>query len=360
MAANRASTSSISPVDLFGEPIAPRQPKPRTTLSGERSEQVLGQADVVEPAASRETQVSLARQLPGTIRLGTSSWSFPGWRGLVYADRRYTESKLSKEGLKAYAQHPLLQTVSLDRTFYAPLAEEEFARLARQVPAPFCFIVKAPQAVTSAAIRDESGQFSESPFFLDPTYVTDSFIAPCSGGLASNLGVMVFQFPPLGYRVTQAPDGFINRLYRFLSALPPGLPYAVEIRDPELLTPRFFKCLQTTRVSFCVASHARMPSPREQLRIQSMTIPDELQEGPMVARWSLHAGYKYEDAKARYFPFDRLVDEDFDSREALATAALAATRQGRPTLIAINNKAEGSAPLSVEALAALIVEMGSR
>ena len=28
----------------------------------------------------------LARQLPAGVRLGTSSWHFPGWRNLVWAD----------------------------------------------------------------------------------------------------------------------------------------------------------------------------------------------------------------------------------------------------------------------------------
>ena len=58
--------------------------------------------------------------LPTDIRLGTSSWFFPGWRGLVY-DGVHPQVALSKQGLAAYAQIPLLRTVSLDRTFYAPI-----------------------------------------------------------------------------------------------------------------------------------------------------------------------------------------------------------------------------------------------
>ena len=55
----------------------------------------------------------LARGWGGQIRLGTSSWHFPGWAGLVWA-RAYSEAVVAKHGLAAYAQHPLLGTVSLN------------------------------------------------------------------------------------------------------------------------------------------------------------------------------------------------------------------------------------------------------
>ncbi|WP_204320593.1 hypothetical protein, partial [Klebsiella pneumoniae] len=61
----------------------------------------------------------LLRGLHG-LRIGTSSWSYPGWDGLVYAGE-YSDSMLARKGLAAYAQHPLLRTVSIDRGFYAPI-----------------------------------------------------------------------------------------------------------------------------------------------------------------------------------------------------------------------------------------------
>lgn len=47
----------------------------------------------------------LAGVLPKNLRIGTSSWSYPGWIGTVW-DREYSEGALSKHGLSAYAQHP--------------------------------------------------------------------------------------------------------------------------------------------------------------------------------------------------------------------------------------------------------------
>jgi hypothetical protein len=68
-------------------------------------------------------------------------------------------------------------------------------------------------------------------------------------------------------------------------------------------------------------------------------------------RWSLHGGFKYEQAKAKYEPFDQLVDEDPATRSALAELAARYALAGQPVIITINNKAEGSAPLSCIALA---------
>jgi hypothetical protein len=72
---------------------------------------------------------------------------------------------------------------------------------------------------------------------------------------------------------------------------------------------------------------------------------------PLVARWNLHAGRGYEDAKADYFPFNRLMEEDLPTRAALARLARTAAMADREVFITINNKAEGSAPLSVQRLA---------
>jgi len=316
---------------------------PRSTASGSSGRPIA--------APPTPTVSTLASILPANIRLGTSSWSFPGWAGLVYAGS-YSESRLAKDGLAAYAAHPLLRTVSIDRTFYAPLAEDEFAKYAEQVPDAFRFLVKAPMAITSSYVRSETGEFSDSPYFLNVDYAIEEFIAPCSAGLGPTTGPLVFQFPPQGRRVTTNPDPFINQLYRFLNQLPPGLPYAVEVRDRQLLTSRFFRCLSTTATRFCVASHAKMPSPAEQIHLMSAQMPP----GDFICRWSLHAGFQYEDAKARYFPFNRLVDEDLQSRTALAIAVSTAARAGYASFVTINNKAEGSAPLSVEKLAEAIAD----
>jgi uncharacterized protein YecE (DUF72 family) len=312
-------------------------------------------ADGVDPAPVDDDVRALAAALPGCVRLGTSSWSFPGWTGLVYAPRNgkpATEQLLARHGLAAYARHPLFRTVSLDRTFYAALAPDEFSRYASQVPEDFRFVVKAPAAVTDPVVRKPgSGEAArDNPTFLDAAAAAAAFVRPAVAGLGPQAGPLVFQFPPLGRRLLADVPRLAARIAAFIAVLPRGPLYAVEVRDPELVTADFSAALADAGAVPCLAVHARMPP----VEIQAAAFDLARGGRPLVARWNLHAGRDYEGAKAGYFPFDRLVEEDVSSRAALAHLARMAAAAGRDVFITINNKAEGSAPRSVALLAAAI------
>ncbi|MFM0625880.1 DUF72 domain-containing protein [Paraburkholderia xenovorans] len=305
--------------------------------------------------------LALAVQLPPQIHLGTSTWSFPGWNGIVYGDE-YSNSKLSREGLTAYGAHPLLKTVSIDRSFYQALTVTEYLRYAQQVPEHFRFIVKAPMTITDATVRAERGEpVSMNPCFLNAQMAIDDFVMPCLEGLGAKAGALVFQFSPLPDQLLAQPAVFIERLAEFLMALP-KLPdsacYAIEIRDGSLLTPRFIRTLKTAGVRYCVGIHARMPDPLRQAA--ALALLDGEPAGPLIVRWSLHGGFKYEQAKGKYEPFNQLVDHDPATRASLAELAARYALAGQPVVIAINNKAEGSAPLSCVELARAIIEAYAR
>ena len=312
----------------------------------------------VSPAPSLPTDAALAARLSPRIHLGTSSWSFPGWTGLVYAPRDgrpESESRLARLGLAAYAAHPLFRTVSLDRTFYAPLPAAEFARYAADVPACFRFVVKAPAAFTDPLVRRPGAGPArhDNPTFLDAAAAAEAFVAPALDGLGDKAGPLVFQFPPLGRRLARDVQRTAARIGAFLAALPRrGAIYAVEVRDPELACADLAAAVRDAGGVPCLAVHARMPPVADQARAFGLTAAGSA--WPLVARWNLHAGRDYDQAKADYFPFDRLVEEDFPSRTALAALARTAAAAPRDVFITINNKAEGSAPLSVARLAAAI------
>lgn len=321
-----------------------------------------------EPVATAEVDEgtrALARRLPATIRLGTSSWSFPGWTGLVYAARAgkpESEARLARYGLAAYAAYPLFGTVSLDRTFYAPLPTEAFAAYASQVPDLFRFVVKAPQAFTDPVVRRAGSGVAarENKSFLDAAAAVEAFVKPAMAGLGSKAGPLVFQFPPLGRRLTSDVRRTAGQIASILAALPQerfgdgrSPLYAVEVRDPELACETFAAAIRDAGGVPCLAIHARMPPVAEQVTAFGLDMAGC--DLPVVARWNLHAGRQYEDAKADYFPFDRLVEEDIPSRTALASLARLAADLTREVFITVNNKAEGSAPLSVAKLAAAIV-----
>lgn len=82
----------------------------------------------IEPHEPNEATKSLARKLPEQLYLGTSSWSFPGWRGIVYKDardRKNYQTLLARHGLAAYGKHPLFRAVDCSRV---PAPSLEFRR----------------------------------------------------------------------------------------------------------------------------------------------------------------------------------------------------------------------------------------
>jgi uncharacterized protein YecE (DUF72 family) len=310
----------------------------------------------------RELAARLEAAFGQRLHIGTSSWSFPGWAGLVWDERPYSDSDLSRHGLAAYARHPLLRTVSLDRTFYRAIDAATYARLARQTPDNFRFVVKAPAEITDAVLRatDSGAPLQDNPFFLDARRALLTAVQPAAEGLGEKLGALVFQISPLPAVWLRNGNALLDRfsaLWRaVVPAMPPTAVTALELRDSRMLTPRLMTHLAQHGVRYCVGLHDRMPPAAGQLQAARATAG-----GDFICRWNLHQGLRYNQAKAQWAPFDRLQAPDVETREALARAVVAALAEGHRAFVTINNKAEGSAPLSMIELAkAILREAGAR
>jgi uncharacterized protein YecE (DUF72 family) len=291
---------------------------------------------------------ALAAKLPTTLRFGTSTWSFPGWAGIVY-DGVYDEAALARQGLAAYACHPLLRAVGVDRSFYAPLDPRTLERMADAVPADFRFLMKAHAALTTPRSARRPAFLGDTPeAFLDADYAIRVVIDPARRLLGERLGVVLFQFSPLGERVQRHRALLLDRLSAFLRGLPRGPCYACEWRDPFVLGADYHALLADAGAVHGLCAHPRMP-PVDAQGVDPEHDPSGA--GPLVIRWLLRRDRAYDEARATYAPFDRLVEPDPDARGRIAALLRAAASRGREALIVVNNKAEGSAPLSIEALA---------
>lgn len=344
--------------DLFGglpEQPAPPAPGITATTATKPARGKSVQAPPPDPAL-----LALAERLPPGLHLGTSSWSYGGWNGLVYQGE-YSDSLLSRKGLDAYSQHPLLRAAGIDRGFYAPIPLADYVAYAAQVPAHFRFLVKAPASVCDPWLRTSEGAGRlANAGFLDAGIAERDFVAPATAGLGAKCGPLLFQLSPLGAMAADSAS-FLARLDAFLGALPPLDPvatpharYAVELRDASLLTPRFIKLLRARGVRFCLSARERMPPTQRQLPAQALM--DEGEPGPLVLRWMLHAGFAYQQAESRYAPFDRLIDEDPDTRAMIAAQVVRTLHSGQPAYVIVSNKAEGSAPLTCLRLAEAIAD----
>ncbi len=297
----------------------------------------------------------LALRLPTQLRFGVSTWSYPGWDGLVW-DGAYSPGTLSQSGLGAYHQHPLLRTVCVDRTFWRPLTAGQYAAYASQVDDDFRFVVKCPALITDAQVRDDDGKARKpNPDFLAPHLAVEYFVQPTLEGLGAKLGVLVFQLSPLSMGWLHRPMALLEQLDRLLAGVQQALSghaqviVAVEVRDPELLGQGLVDVLKAHGATFCLGLHGKMPPIEAQLPMLRALWP-----GPLVCRWNLNrafGAYGYADAQKKHAPFDAIVSADPHTRSVLARTICGITGAGQPAYVTISNDAEGCAPLSIQKLA---------
>ena len=302
---------------------------------------------VVLPAANVHDYDALAARVPTSIRLGGMSWNYPGWRGHVF-DKDATLKDLPRYGLAAYAQHPLFRAVEIDRSAYDPLAAPIFRAFADQTPDDFRFSVKAHDHLTMRRfpLHARFGKLrgEPSPHYFDAAYATDTVIGPTVEGLGAKLGVLLFQCPPQD--VGEPPEAFADRVHEFLVRLPRGIPYAVELRNRELFTGAYAQALADAGALHCHNIRQGVPTLLEQVRL----IPPPARR-PLIVRWLMHPTDSYEDARDRYTPFDKLVDEDRATRASIVNLVKRATEHEVDTIVLVDNKAEGCAPESLIHLA---------
>lgn len=323
-------------LDLFEAPPAPaRGPGPEAArLEKEHAE-----------------AAEIAARLPAGVRFGTSSWSFPDWAGIVYS-RIAKESELAREGLSEYTRHPLLTTVGIDRSYYAPIPPRDLVRYSEQLPPGFPCSAKALEVVTSVARPTRSGGKAgePNPDFLNARLFEDEMLGPFREVFHEHAGPFVLQFPPAPRSLRMPPPAFAAALEGFLGQLPKDFLYGVELRDPTLLTPDYREALAAHGVAHVYNYVTAMPMPAR----QAEAIPVNAAPFALI-RLLLPPGTTYGERRTLK-PFSRLADPDGEMRRQVISLARLAVEARIPVSILVNNKAEGCSPLTIRALAELLVD----
>jgi uncharacterized protein YecE (DUF72 family) len=314
-----------------------------------REDAQLGLFDAAPPATTPVPAdlVALGARLARLpLYLGTSSWAFPGWAGHVYppgVDGRV----LPARGLGWYGAPPLLRAVGVDRSYYAPLTAADWRAFAAQVPADFRFLAKAERVLTTPPGQLPPGLPVPTGAYLDGGRLHATGIEPLLAGLGPDRGGLILQFPPLAARERADPAAFARRLAGLLGRVPPGLEVFVEVRNASVLTPDYFAVLAASGAWHCYSVHPGAAPLADQARLAAAAGL----AGPALVRWNLRRDRAYASAREEFAPFNRLVAPDPDTRAEVVAIVAAALAAGRRAHVLINNKAEGSAPLSVVELA---------
>jgi uncharacterized protein YecE (DUF72 family) len=287
------------------------------------------------------------------VHFGTSSWTYPGWKGLVYS-RDYPEKGAGADMLAEYARFPLFSTVGIDASFYAPLTEKTLRSYAGVLPAGFSCVSKVWDRLTVhtfAKARGKKKAGEPNPDFLNADLFLREVWTPCAEHLGGHLGPFVFEFQAIARNDKVAPDQFAQWLDGFFGKLPREGRYAVEIRNPEFLTPAHFAVLREHDVAHVFNSWTRMPSIGVQL-----DLPGSVPAGFLVARALLRPGRWYADAVDAFAPYDRIRDPNPELRGDLVRLVETAEKLRIPAYLIVNNRAEGSAPLTIAAVVGMLAD----
>jgi uncharacterized protein YecE (DUF72 family) len=246
-------------------------------------------------------------------------------------------------------------TVEVDQWFWSLFdpdtvvlpKDETVAEYSASVGPDFRFTVKAPNSITLTHYyrKGRAGPLKPNPHFLS-VGLLEAFLAKIEP-LRSRLGMLMLQFEYLNKQKMPSQEHFLAALGEFFDNAPAGVPYALEIRNPQYLNQRHFEFLAQRGLSHVFLQGYYMP------KIQSYYggIRSRLR-GDAVIR--LH-GYDRKTIEQKTGgDWSAIVEEV--GRELPAVVQLIRDLLGRTehTYLNVNNHYEGSAPLTIEKIVSLL------
>ena len=283
-----------------------------------------------DPAFDR---AGLARRLRAlaaeNIWIGTSSWKYQGWLDQIYSRERYlsrgrfSKKRFESECLAEFSE--TFPTVCGDFAFYQFPTPEFWSKLFATAPPGLKIALKVPRD----AFEDAQALRT---MFLDP-------LEP----YVDQIGPLIFEFGARSATLGEFTRG-LDALFTDLSG---SFRYAVEVRNRGYLQPEYFACLQTHKVAHVFNSWTRMPPLPEQ-----MAIPGAFTTDFTVMRALLRPGRAYEQAVEKFQPYDKVQDENPEVRDALREMIRRMKEERRAAYIYVNNRLEGNAPETIQAVVA--------
>ena len=281
----------------------------------------------------------------GKLRIGSCSWKYPSWEGLVYSSRE------PPDFLEEYARN--YGSVEVDQWFWslgksgaalpraAAVADYDAA-----TPPDFRFTVKCPDALTLTHHRSRKGEalrpnalFLDSGFFLR---FVDS-LAP----LVPKIGLFIFQFEYLNKDKMASRELFADRLGGFLDKLPGDLPYAVEIRNPRWMDGQWFDLLRGHRVAPVLLQGYWMDDV-----VAVMEKFGDRMGGALCVR--LHGEDREGMEERTGEDWSAVVRPKDGEIGRVAGSVDLQIRNGKTVYVNVNNHYEGSAPLTIEKIVRFI------
>jgi uncharacterized protein YecE (DUF72 family) len=304
------------------------------------------------PPIERPLGTKLGKLAAQQIYLGTSSWKYEGWLGQVYTEERYkTRGRFSKKKFQETCLSEYAETFPIvcgDFSFYQFPSDQYWSRLFGSAPGSLLYAFKVPEDLTvstwptHARYGARGGRPNDN--FLNPDLLKDAFLRPL-WPYREQVGALILEFGAFSKKTFADAEAFAVALDKFLVALPRQFRYSVEIRNPGFLAPDYLDCLRAHNVAHVFSAWARMPELTRQI-----AMPGAFTADFTVTRALLKHGRGYENAVKLFQPYTHIQEPNPSARDALRQLIRQARSSRQPAMIFVNNRLEGNAPATIEAV----------
>ncbi|PKL10083.1 MAG: DUF72 domain-containing protein [Spirochaetae bacterium HGW-Spirochaetae-7] len=279
------------------------------------------------------------------LYIGTCSWKYPSWEGLVYSSRE--PDNYLAEYARRYRSVEVDQWFwSLGRSGAALPRKETVAEYDSSTPGDFRFTVKCPDALTLTHHRGRKGETLESNTrFLDEGFFMHFLESLAT--LVPKVGLFIFQFEYLNKEKMASRAVFVDRLGQFLERLPADIPYAVEIRNPRWMDAAWFDMLRDHGTAPVLLQGYWMDDIARTMDVNLDRLGDTL-----CIR--LHGEDREGMEERTGADWSRIVRPKDEELQRISQSLKRTFGKGKTVYVNINNHYEGSAPRTIERITLLL------
>lgn len=275
------------------------------------------------------------------LRIGTCSWKYDSWLGLVYSDLK----KINY--LKEYSEH--FNTVEVDQWFWSLHGEKKVTLPRRKdveeysasVPEDFKFTIKIPNSVTLTHFyrKMRTDPLAPNPYFLNKD-LFEQFLQSIEL-MKKNIGVLMFQFEYLNKQKMGSQLEFMQMLESFINECDDSYNYGIEIRNSNYLNKSYFEFLNNNKLSMIFLQGYYMPPVWEIFQSYK-----ELIKQPVVIR--LHGPDRKRIEEKSGGDWSKIIEPRDSELDKVVEMIRFFEDKNIDVYINVNNHFEGSAPLTIK------------
>jgi len=178
------------------------------------------------------------------IKIGTSGFSFPDWKGTVYPSHLQ-----DKDMLVFYEKELGFKVLEVNFTYYTLPSQKSFAAMSQKTSPEFEFVVKAFKGMTHE-IRDK-----ETGAMIDNRETFDKFRYSLNPLIDDGkLACVLAQFP-YGFFPNRETMGYLERFKEEMREVP----LVYEFRNRAWMKDQTLQFLERNHVGFCVVDEPKLP-----------------------------------------------------------------------------------------------------